>query len=77
MKVLFFCLLIFSVFETGVGGTQVPVSEDTEACIDCHILIHPGIVSDWEKGKDKFSLAVEIPPNTTATVCVPRLSFST
>jgi hydroxylamine dehydrogenase len=49
MKVLFFCLLIFSVFETSVGGTQVPVSEDTEACIDCHILIHPGIVSDWEK----------------------------
>jgi alpha-L-rhamnosidase len=35
------------------------------------------IVSDWEKGEDKFTLAVEIPANTTATVCVPRLSYST
>ncbi len=29
------------------AGNEVPVSESTEACIECHQTLHPGIVADW------------------------------
>ena len=29
------------------AGSEVPVSESTEACIECHQALHPGIVADW------------------------------
>ena len=37
----------------GVEGETSPMaavsdlSEETEACVDCHSLVTPGIVSDW------------------------------
>jgi len=34
------------------------------------------IVSDWQRSEGKFVLNVTIPPNTTATVCVPAASAS-
>jgi alpha-L-rhamnosidase len=38
--------------------------------------IHGKIVSDWKKDQGKFSLRVIIPPNTTATVCVPNANVA-
>jgi hypothetical protein len=37
------------------GGTapaaEVQVSEATQACIECHKFIHPGVVEDWLKSR--------------------------
>jgi alpha-L-rhamnosidase len=38
--------------------------------------IHGKIVSDWKIDQGKFSLRVIIPPNTTATVCVPNANVT-
>jgi len=32
-------------------AAEVKVSEATEACIECHRVIHPGIVADWERSR--------------------------
>lgn len=29
------------------AGSEVPLSESTEACIECHQTLHPGLVADW------------------------------
>jgi hydroxylamine dehydrogenase len=49
MRILLFCLVILVAFKAEAGGAQAPVSQDTEACIECHASIHPGIVSEWKK----------------------------
>ncbi len=36
---------------TAASGTPSPVSEESEACIDCHIYAIPGIVSGWKRGR--------------------------
>ena len=28
-----------------------PISEETEACLDCHASLHPGLVGDWKAGR--------------------------
>jgi len=32
-------------------GADNKVSEDTEACLECHASTHPGVVADWEKSR--------------------------
>jgi len=32
-------------------SSEAPVSEATEACLDCHAVFHPGIVEDWRKSR--------------------------
>jgi hydroxylamine dehydrogenase len=32
-------------------GASGPTSEDTNACIECHRSVHPGIVADWERSR--------------------------
>jgi len=49
MRALLLCLAIFFAFESGAGGAQATMSEDTEACIECHASIHPGIVFEWKR----------------------------
>jgi hypothetical protein len=39
------------VFVGIVHGAEVPVSEDTESCLDCHESLHPGIVEAWKKSR--------------------------
>ena len=45
------CLGIF-ILQNGIaGGADLPVSEATAECIDCHAAVHPGIVSDWQHSR--------------------------
>ena len=38
-----------SVLAAGSAGAgEAPVSEETEACLECHASIHPGIVAEWQ-----------------------------
>ncbi|MDZ7722236.1 MAG: family 78 glycoside hydrolase catalytic domain [candidate division KSB1 bacterium] len=34
------------------------------------------IVSDWKRDENRFTLKVQIPANSSATICVPRFHFS-
>ena len=47
--VLFMGLLFLST--AALSSSGAPLSEDSEACVDCHIHATPGIVSDWKKGR--------------------------
>ena len=42
---------IFMVLTGTAIGADVPISEVTSECIDCHSAIHPGIVSDWQNSR--------------------------
>ena len=44
--VLILGALLFSIQNASAGGPAP--SEDTQACLDCHGEVHPGIVADWE-----------------------------
>ncbi len=33
------------------AAAEVAVSEATQACIECHTIIHPGIVASWQKSR--------------------------
>jgi hypothetical protein len=45
--ILFFCLIL----SWPTWGMAALVSDKTETCLDCHRLVTPGIVADWEKSK--------------------------
>ncbi len=32
-------------------GTEVPLSEATQECLECHAVFHPGIVEGWKKSR--------------------------
>jgi len=40
-------VIVFLISPAAVGGTA-PISEDTEACLECHVSLHPGIVEAWK-----------------------------
>ena len=58
---LFVPLLVLCILMGWVLGARadVPVSEATQACLDCHSQVTPGIVADW-----KASLHAKITPAT-------------
>lgn len=80
--IFLFSLLLFTALYAGSQGTadEPPVSEDSQACIDCHNMVTPGIVRDWQTsrhskntlstalGKDELSRRVSItkPPENIA-----------
>jgi hypothetical protein len=43
-------LLILS-FPFAVSGEDIPVSDATQECLDCHSVFHPGIVADWRASR--------------------------
>ena len=45
------CLGIFLVTYDTAKAADVPVSEATAECLDCHTSIHPGIVQDWKNSR--------------------------
>lgn len=51
MNKALYALLIISFFTPALCGAGVPISDDSQACIDCHALMHPGIVKGWEKSR--------------------------
>ncbi len=34
-----------------IAAAEVKVSEATQACIECHRVVHPGIVADWQRSR--------------------------
>jgi hydroxylamine dehydrogenase len=49
-KVLVSVVAVLIWAPAAVGG-DVPLSGETESCLECHRTIHPGIVADWEKSR--------------------------
>ena len=49
-----------SVLAAGSAGAgEAPVSEETEACLECHASIHPGIVAEWHKSRHAMTTPAE------------------
>jgi hypothetical protein len=37
-------------------AADLPISEASSECIDCHLSVHPGIVKDWQNSRhDKIT----------------------
>ncbi len=49
LPVLLFGLLIL--FSGISGAEELPVSEATSECLECHTITHPGIVESWQKSR--------------------------
>ena len=47
--VLLLGIVFFSAVASPVWGA--PLSEDSEACLDCHVAVTPGIAAGWKKGR--------------------------
>ena len=45
------CLVTFLLLASPVFSADEIVSEATSECLDCHALIHPGIVQDWRESR--------------------------
>jgi cytochrome c553 len=43
--------VLASLLATVSDAVEVKVSEASQACIECHRVIHPGIVGDWERSR--------------------------
>jgi len=43
--------LLFIGFMGPAYGGEAPLSDDTEACLDCHASTHPGLVADWQRSR--------------------------
>jgi hypothetical protein len=53
MKIVIALAVAGSVFlHTGaLAAAEVQTSEATQACLECHRVIHPGIVADWQRSR--------------------------
>jgi hydroxylamine dehydrogenase len=66
-------LIVFLWVQVAMGA-GAPMSQDTEACLDCHRPINPGIVADWEKGQ-----MAKVTPRAARSIILKkrRVSFDT
>lgn len=51
MKKLPLAMLIFFVMTGAASVDGAAMSEETEACLECHASLHPGIVQEWMKSR--------------------------
>lgn len=51
MKIFWLGLLMPFILCGGAMGSGPPVSEDTQTCLECHTMVHPGIVADWQRSR--------------------------
>ena len=51
MRISVLALLMMFLSTPAVWGGSVPISEDTEACLECHASVHPGIVAGWKQSR--------------------------
>lgn len=51
MKIWVWIFGIILMFPGSIFCTEMPVSEETVECIDCHLSFQPGLVADWEKSR--------------------------
>ncbi|MBT8342915.1 MAG: hydroxylamine oxidase [Desulfatitalea sp.] len=43
-------LMLLTAAASAAAG-DAPISGDTQACLDCHAAVHPGIVADWRRSR--------------------------
>ena len=51
MKKFLFGTLTFFAITATVWANGLPISEETEMCLECHATLHPGIVQEWMKSR--------------------------
>ena len=51
MKQATMIFLLFLLLTTTVWAKEPPISEDTQACLECHAMIFPAMLQDWEKSR--------------------------
>jgi len=51
MKKLLFGPLMLLGITSIASANGVPVSEETETCLECHSTLHPGIVQEWKRSR--------------------------
>ncbi|MBI9082821.1 MAG: hydroxylamine oxidase [Desulfobacterales bacterium] len=45
------CIGVWFLFGAMAVAAEVPVSDATQECLDCHAVFHPGIVADWQASR--------------------------
>ena len=60
---LLICLGIFLLQASYALAAELPISEATSECIDCHVSVHPGIVMGWQNSRH-----AKITPQNAMTV---------
>jgi hypothetical protein len=70
-------ILISLVSAGAAGSAEVPISEATAECIDCHSSFQPGIVNDWQKSRHalitpKEAIAVEEVARRVSSQNIPQ-----
>ena len=52
LRVVILLSLGVFILQNGIAtGADLPVSEASTECIDCHTSVHPGIVRDWQHSR--------------------------
>ena len=52
MKTMMSMMFMIIFFAQGVvGGAHGSSSEDTQTCIECHAVVTPGIVAEWQRSQ--------------------------
>lgn len=51
MKTVFLSIMLVLACAPTAFGEDAPVSGDTETCLECHGMLNPGIVADWERSR--------------------------
>ena len=46
--IILIALAILLIPKPNHAQAKFPLSEATEACLECHATLHPGIVSEWK-----------------------------
>ena len=44
-------IVLFLLIPNAVMTADVPLSDATSGCLDCHSTVHPGIVESWQKSR--------------------------
>jgi len=68
---LLICLGIFIIQVAISMALELPISEATSECIDCHVSVHPGIVMGWQNSRH-----AKISPQNAMTVEGPARKVS-
>jgi len=51
MKQMATMSLMVLLLAAGSWAKEAPISEDTQACLECHATVHAGSLEDWKKGR--------------------------
>lgn len=76
-KVSLLLILGLGIWQTPYSlAADIPLSEASSECIDCHASVHPGIVKDWQNSRHakitpKDAMAVEGPARKVSSKNVP------